>query len=107
MRWIRITVLCTLTLALGLSCGDEFSGPAPDLGFSVEDGRVDGTTGGGLELVTGQVSTLSGPQVKTSNLIEGKPDYSIDDDGLEYLAVQGEQCSADDAMCITEGGIVP
>ena len=65
MRWKRIGVICAL--ALGLSCGDEFTNTA-DFGLPADTGAADGVTDtvgsdaapGTLELVSGGISTLGG-----------------------------------------------
>lgn len=111
MRWKRIGVICAL--ALGLSCGDEFTNTA-DFGLPADTGAADGVTDtvgsdaapGTLELVSGGISTLGGISM-TETKLEGKPDYEVTDDGLEYSGVHGDQCTADKVLCITEGGFIP
>ena len=43
----------------------------------------------------------------TETKLEGKPDFEITEDGLEYLGVHGDQCTGDKVLCISEGGFAP
>ncbi len=113
MRWARITVMCTLGLALSCAGGEEVK---PEDGLVLADGYLEGLVTDGespdlkpgvMELVAGHVSTLGGPASATKEMFEGKPDYEVSDDGLEYAGLHGALCSADQDLCITEGGIVP
>ena len=116
MGWTRCLVICAL--GLGVSCEGEFTStddPTRDTGFKdaltadlwVGDlSETDGAQPGVIELVSGGVSTLGGLAM-TETKLEGKPDFEITEDGLEYLGVHGDQCAGDKVLCISEGGFAP
>lgn len=120
MKWKRVAVL--LALGLGLSCaegGSVFVGDdvGPGDGPVTYDISMDGLVTDGEspdlqpgvidELAEGQIATLGGPASATVGTFEGKPEYELEADGLEFAGIHGAQCSADIDLCITEGGIAP
>ena len=120
VRWTRVAVLCVM--GLSLSCAGsvvEFIDGAVKADgvviddLSLEDGQViDGMApdlqpGVIDELTEGRVSTIGGPASATIDTFEGKPTYELEADGLEYAGIHGALCSADNDLCITEGGIDP
>lgn len=111
MRWVKVMILCTFCWSL--NCGEEFSisdGPLQDRGLKdlpPEDlPPEDLPLPGELELAYGSVSTVGGAATTPAKL-EGEPDFEIADDGLEYTGVHGDQCTINQAWCISEGGILP
>lgn len=113
MRWTRIALLCGLGLGLSCVSGDGFvaddglvSGDVQTVDF-VTDGVAPDLISGAIVLEEGHISTLGGPGSATLELLEGKPDFEVSEDGLEYSGVHGALCSADQDYCITEGGIAP